>query len=379
MIVVLLLTMFFFSLGQFGRIEFGYGIVLHANEVFLSSLCISWLAIQKKKALNYVIRSPLIKPITLLTMVMVVSLLVNFHRYSVLQLLSSFLYTLRFVLYFTVYLVFGFYINTQTKNFFHRIFNLTGFVVAMVGLILLWLVPNTSFLAVEQWDDHYYRLISTYLDPGFTSILLLLAIFTQWSSLSNWQSKIILSITYIAFALTYSRAGYLSFLAGFSYLAYYYKSRSLFFKALVLLLMTVVFVPRTFGEGTHLERKISTWARFSNWKESINIWLENPLFGIGFNAYRFKNNIEINNNPEKLYSSHGRSGADSTFLFVLATMGIIGGLAYSNSIYRIWQLADKSAIFRAGLIAIAINSWFNNTAFYPFVMEWVWLMLALAI
>ena len=132
--------------------------------------------------------------------------------------------------------------------------------------------------------------------------------------------------------------------------------------------LTLVLLPRTFGDGTKLSRETSTWARVENWQKSFQVFTTAPIFGVGYDAYRYATKSSL--------TSHAGAGADSSFLLVLATTGIVGFVFYLNLLRVIW-ISNKNYLFRASFAGIIIASFFNNTLFYPFVMEWLWILPAL--
>jgi hypothetical protein len=74
---------------------------------------------------------------------------------------------------------------------------------------------------------------------------------------------------------------------------------------------------------------------------------------------------------------------DNSFIFILATTGIPGLLAYLWLLKRQLEISKLYAIrYSAGasfaytLYAVIVHSFFNHTLFYAPVMLWLWLFLA---
>ena len=106
-----------------------------------------------------------------------------------------------------------------------------------------------------------------------------------------------------------------------------------------------------------LFRQETAIARVESWVSAIQIWRENPVLGVGFNMYRYVD------------GETGRAGAgvDNSFLFVLATTGIIGLLAYLN----MWRTIIKG---KYAIVAVLFtHAMFNNALFYPWVMWWLFI------
>lgn len=345
--LLIALLLISFPLGQLVRWEFlGSQVVLRPND--LIAMILGGIGFLK-------ISGPLKKPLFLWYLAMILSLAVNIFSYTPTQLLISASYIVRFILYSGLYFVFkDFKLN---KKYFVYI----CLVIAAFGFVQYFIMPDMSYLQAFDWDPHYYRLISTFLDPGFTGMILLLGLLLT-------KNKIFLILIYSAMALTYSRTTFLAFLAAYGFISWYQKSPKIFFKAFVLIIFTIIVLPRTFGDGTKMSRETSTWARIENWKQSIAVFSKSPIFGVGYNTYRYNTNASL--------SSHAGAGADSSLFLVLATTGIFGFLAYLN-LLRVIYITNKSYVFKASFIGVIIASFFNNTLFYPYVMEWLWILLAL--
>ncbi|MDO8514879.1 MAG: O-antigen ligase family protein [bacterium] len=346
--VLIALLFITFPLGQVVRWEFlGGQVVLRPND--LVACMLGFMGLLKLQG------STLQRPLILWYLAMILSLALNIFNYTPTQLLISSSYIIRFILYSGLYFIFkDFKLN---KNYLV----IVCLLIAVFGFGQYWFIPDTRFLKDFGWDDHYYRLISTFLDPGFTGTILLLGLLLT-------KNKIIKIILYLAMALTYSRATFLMFIVSYAVVAWYQKSIKIFLTACLIMALTLIFLPRTFGEGTKLSRETSFWGRINNWKMTVLEWRKAPVFGLGFGGYRYATNA-----PQ---SSHAGAGADSSLLLVLATTGIVGLFAYLNLLRAIW-INNKNYLFRASFIGIIIASFFNNTLFYPFVMEWLWILFAL--
>jgi O-antigen ligase len=229
--------------------------------------------------------------------------------------------------------------------------------VGVAGILQYLLLPDVSFLSAFDWDDHYYRLVSTFLDPGFTGVILLIGLVASHNPLF-----------FIVIMLTYSRATYLAYLFSFAVLAIYQKSVKVFVIAALALAIALPLLPKSTGEGTKLSRENSIYARINNWKESISIWQKSPIFGVGYNTYRYvRTGVTA--------QSHSGAGADSSILFVLATTGVVGLLTYLYLLLTMARLGKNNPTFLAIMAGVFVHSWFNNTLFYPFVLECLWVLL----
>jgi len=230
--------------------------------------------------------------------------------------------------------------------------------IAVFGLIQYLLVPDTRFLAALNWDDHYYRLLSTLLDPNFTGIILVLGlILVYFYRPKTWW---LYGLHLAALLLTYSRSSYLALVVSALYLAWFKQKLKLFFLGFSVLGLVLLLLPRPGGDGVKLERLFSVKQRLDNYREGVSLWQSRPVFGLGFNTLRYYRHDPV---------SHAAGGLDSSLLFVLATTGVVGLIAYVNLLRSLWQ---KSLLLRLSLVALLVHSLFVNSLFYPFTMIWLW-------
>ncbi|MGL6063960.1 MAG: O-antigen ligase family protein [Fusobacteriaceae bacterium] len=90
---------------------------------------------------------------------------------------------------------------------------------------------------------------------------------------------------------------------------------------------------------TDVSKEGSNYGRIELWKNSIRIFKSSPIKGVGFSEKSFKKS-EIPENYE--YVSKIRHGhSHSSYFYLLATMGIIGFLAYSFLIISILYFSYK--------------------------------------
>lgn len=354
-LVILLFAVF--PLGQLTRFNIpGTEIVLHLNDFVVFAAVLFWLFKRPK------ISGPLVKPLLFFGAAIAMSLLLNVARFTPRELLTAALYPLRFFTYAGLYFLFR-DLSTDNQKLAFRWLLIVALITTAFGLAQYIFVPDVAFLAAFDWDDHYYRLIGTFLDPGFTGAILVLGLLVAYFL----RSQAVIPI-YIALALTYSRASYLMYLLGFAAVAYYKKSLKIAAIAALILGATILVLPKSTGEGTKLSRENSIIARINNWKQTVTVWSEHPLFGVGFNTYRYV----VGASPQ----SHS-GGADSSIFLVLATTGTLGVASYLYLLWTMWKMGKSNLLFAASFLAVVAHSFFNNTLFYPWVMEWLWIALAI--
>lgn len=296
------------------------------------------------------------KPVLSFFLVGVTSLFTALFRFSVPEVFVGGLYLLR-------WLVYASFSNIKIQLF--KLLPIMGFGMAILGLGQYLLYPDIRNLFPLGWDLHYYRVVGSLLDPGFTGLIL---VFTLVYLFLNKFPKLTWIITYLTLALTYSRSSYLAFFVAFSWISYQKRTWKYILVSLCLITVTVTVLPRAAdGEGVKLERTYSVWARAESWKTAWNIFVQNPILGVGFNTYRYAQNAS----PE----SHAGAGVDSSLLLVLATTGIIGFVIYLKYLKYLWSLGKNDLVLSTSLIAVFVHSLFLNSQFYPHVMLWIALLL----
>ncbi|MGB6839099.1 MAG: O-antigen ligase family protein, partial [Microgenomates group bacterium] len=294
------------------------------------------------------------------------------------------LYLLRLFVYSSFFLL-AWNINRSEKGFKEILFNsliLITFAVAVFGWLQYFLYPDVRNFVVWGWDDHLYRLFSTFLDPGFASIILVFGFLAGLTKYLHSKSRLLLIVLVIllgAAVFTYSRAGYLALAGGLFTLAFLKKRLKQFFLVLGTILLIIILLPRPSGEGVKLERTFSIYSRLGNYSETLEIIQKSPLLGVGFNNMCLAREKYL---KDADFSSHSCSGSDSSLLLVLATTGIVGFLIFSTLIYKVTLNLGKNVYanaFLACLVALLIHSLFVNSLFYPWVMGWMALMLSISL
>lgn len=375
----LFLLIFFFPLGQLGRFQIpGSEIVIQANDLLVLFFVLSTIIFRFSTLLEALKKDSLTKPVFLWILIMLFSLLLNVGNFSFYQLSVSSLYAFRWIIYSAIYFCLKSYPFNHRKLLFSWLI-LDILIIAILGLAQFTLVPDVSYLKAWHWDDHYYRVVSTFLDPGFTGIILgfgLLSLFLLTFTRFSLKTFLPMSVVYIAFSLTYSRASYVFYLSALAITSILRKSPIIIIIATITLFLTIQLLPKTFGEGTKLHRENSVLARIENWRTSLEIWTKSPIFGHGFNTYRYVQIKSTSPTSLEIINSHSAGGADSSLLLVLSTTGLIGLFIYLFLLLKIILIHRRHVFIVSFLGGLTLHSFFNNTLFYPFVMELMWLSLS---
>ena len=255
-----------------------------------------------------------------------------------------------------------------------------GFFIALGGILGYLLFPDTRPLGEYGWDYHYYRLIGSFLDPAFTGILIVLGMCALlYRPTKDISAKIIscfiFLVSWSALALTYSRASYVAAAVLFTTLLLLRRKIILFLVLAVLSAGTIYFLPHPGKSvGTNLARTQTITSRFDNYTKSLKVASKNPLFGIGYNLYK-----EFSDSTAR----HTGSGVHSSLLFTLTTTGVTGLLVYLGFIGKSFFVGWKKkkthlgALLFSSLAALLAHSLFDNSLFYPWVMGWLGIVLAL--
>jgi O-antigen ligase len=183
-------------------------------------------------------------------------------------------------------------------------------------------------------------------------------------------------ITLLALVLTYSRTAIISLVLGIAFMAIYLKKIKVFTVSIILLFGGVLALSNFSIEGMNPVRIASSEARLESMREALEIFSDSPIYGVGFNTYRYAQ-ISKGFRDEKLsIVSNADAGTDNSFLFVLATTGVIGIFTYLNIwrqiIVKIRKLnKSNKAIAFSIIVTLFTASFFINGLFYMPIMLWV--------
>lgn len=231
------------------------------------------------------------------------------------------------------------------------------------GLIQYFIWPNFTYFGALNWDPHLYRLVSTFFDPTFTGLIFLfflIYLFFQKSSSVGVKTKyFLLALTYLGIALTYSRSTFLSLFIVSLFIGLNLKKKIIPILTGLLLIITILILPRQAGEGTKLERSSSIKAKIENYQEGYKTFLSSPIIGHGYNNLFYVRQINI---PE----SHSNFGFDGSLLTILVTTGFIGFSLFSIASVKLFN--KSSLFFQSLLVSLFIHSLFANSLLYPWTL-----------
>jgi O-antigen ligase len=354
---ILFIYLALFPFGQLLRIS-----IFNASDI-LAILALIYLILVKKEGFK------VLNPFKDLFLIALFSLLYSVFNFKSLNIFVGFLYFARVVAYFYLYKL-SYNIVKKDLRLKETIFNsllFVSFAVCLFGWIQYFFYPDLTSLKYLGWDDHLFRLVGTFLDPGFTSLIIVFGGLIAFIKKKYW-----LFIFFAAtLAFTYSRAGYLAFAISLLVAALVFKRFKTFLFALVFFFAVILVLPKPAGQGVNLARTYSISLRIANYKETFKIFKKSPVFGIGFNniCLARKNYLKDINS-----SSHSCSGSDSSLLLILATTGIVGFMIFIGSLSKLLFNLKRvfyAEVFLVLLSAVFIHSFFANSLLYPWVMGYL--------
>jgi O-antigen ligase len=249
-----------------------------------------------------------------------------------------------------------------------------GLVYQVVSFGLYLISPDMRFLWVYGWDDHYYRLIGTLFDPGFTGMLAILTVLAFWS-LPN-KSKIMQAAVSLflltCIILTYSRASYLALIVALVCMVVQYKKITV--KQLivggVICLVLFWFAPKPGGEGVEITRITSITARQQIIRQSItSLTPTTATLGTGlFSRFSQENNPQMPATTAYF--------PDNIIILLLVQTGLPGLILWTVCAvhYARYLWKKRPVQFSAGA-ALFMHAQFNNTLLQPFVLLYLLLIL----
>jgi len=376
------LTFAFLPFGQLTKLPLKIeGASVYLHDLFLAGLWF-WLIITKSGKL---VKQKLFKRMLLFVIIAGFSWLINFFHFGNNSLLNIG-YLLRLVLFFSVY--FAVLFLDQNKIEILKLIKRSIFWLAIAGWIQYLFFPDLTKLKYFNWDDHYFRMTGSLLDPNFFGLMLVLGF-----GLELWQGKSFLKKAFylVSLGLTFSRGSWLAFLLMvlfwgvnqlFGQLEFKnFKQRlkqnfkksfnvSAAFFWICLSLIVFFLIPKPAGEGGNLTRTVSVASRYHSWIKAVEIFRQKPILGVGFNNYRLAQKEKGFLDSDNWRTNHAGAGADNSYLFVLATCGILGLIAFGYFLSALspWWL----------MMPVAVHSLFNNSWFYPWVIIFVLAIAGLA-
>lgn len=354
----LIAWIFVLSLGQLGRLQLTPSIAVYVHE-FLMLGYLLWqlpqVIVQRKKIIqNFKKINNFSKKIIFLLILSIIlswslAIIQNSFDYR------SLLYTLRFV----TYVVFVLLLQRQLR-FAAWPWLVISFNLLMLGFVQYFLLPDLRFIVYEGFDDHFYRLAGTLLDPSFLGLIF---VFNLIHYLSQKKYPLLLVLAFIiALALTYARAAYGAFLLSGLFIFYkapYPQTRLHIAFLSALFCMVLPFLPTTSGgAGVNLRRSFTLEQRMTINQQALQTMNQREWL-IGQGLFHPSDR----SSGERQVNAHF---PDNILVFLVSRLGIIGTALVFGLIWKNidWKDTRKVAL----LIALITHSMFNHNLTQSFVL-----------
>ena len=351
MIILFYLTALLFSLGQLGRVSFfNQQVNFYLYEVALTFNLFILFWKYRFEPIKEAWKK--FKPLFFFLIILLISLLIDWAKYSLFENTVASLYFFRLVLYFSTYF-FYFRYHVKIDKKFSKVIKNGVFIIAVLTIISTviqyFLYPDLRNLFYQGWDPHLYRTFGVFFDTSIAA-----AIFGVF--FLSFNQPIIKLIYLILVALSFSRSIYLGLSLTLTYL---FVSQNKFKKILLFLaffIILIFIIPKPTGEGVNLSRLYSIESRIEDYRRGIDLWKNKPLIGYGYNRIRYVKNGN---------SIHSDSAFSSSFLTILVSSGILGLIAF---LWTLWSLRKSNKLAPILLIFLCIVSLFDNVLLHPFVL-----------
>lgn len=375
-----------FSFGEIARIQFPNSVGVGLFDIAV--VLLSALYFKKFWRKNYFLKIPIL----FFIIVSVFSLLINFSNFESNQIVVGSLYLVRWVAYTGIYFAAS-SLSQKGRSYTLKFMTLSGIFIVLIGYLQLFFYPNLKNLYYLGWDEHMYRMFSSFLDPNFAGVIFVLffVFFFIFRDRLIPDEKIIqsfiLASTFGAIILTYSRGAILMLLV--CIIIYSAITKKWVFTAGIVTLFILIFIilsPMFYIENINLLRFASVEARIDSSKKALEIFQKNPM-GVGFNTYRFVRQRYEETDWSGAGPSHSGAGVDNSLILILVTTGVAGLTSYLYLLYKIFKLGflklSKVEKGNMGLVLIVsvggllVNSLFINSLLYSFAMAWIFLIAGL--
>ncbi len=305
------------------------------------------------------------------------------------------IYTLRLSAYLT-FLLLVWHLRLFSSAEFSLLFLIFFLTFTCLGLGQYFLFPDARLLQYLGWDDHYYRLLGSWFDPAFSSLVFVFAlifIFFTRKKMKLLDDSLFfyfcLILFFIALVLTYSRSSYLAlFVVTCLGLGQYFvhKKNFLFLSAkkwflpifLFSSFMIVALVFLTFrfpSDSTNLLRFNSISIRGQMFLAQLNsLSFQDWLIGKGLFVPLAINSPSVNSSLVGL-----RQVAAFPDNFILLLISFFGLPLALLSLFYLWRLLAylwHQQLFCFYLfVALLVNAQFNQSFFQPFLFLLTGLLL----
>jgi O-antigen ligase len=375
---IFIFVLFFLIFGESIRLNLGNGFVLKPLDVGVGIAASFWLItklIKKEKVKQRYIYTPIL----LFAGLGFISLLINSFNLTIGQFFVSLMYLLRWIAYAGVFFIILDF-NQEIKNKISKILFIIGSIIIGIGYLQYFFYSSLRNLFYLGWDEHMYRMFSVFLDPNFAGAFFVLFFLFSLNIFFKNRNIIVGLISILslgAIFLTFSRSALIMLIISSVLMLVLLNKKIWIILLLGIIILALSISSKFFNiENINLFRIVSSEARLETAKNALLIIKNNPLIGVGYDAYRYAQ-FRYGLRSEINYNSHADASPDNSFLLVMSTTGLIGFCLFVFLWFRIIKLKIKNALVIASIVGIFVNCLFVNSLFYPSIMLWLWVILAL--
>lgn len=368
------------SLGQLVRIQIA-NITFYPHDLIVILLCLRWFLV---KVINKQLPQKLLK-LQQLPFLLTVWILLGWLVAGAQNTLG--LAAVLTAVRLTAYAIAATQLFSQTNTHFSSwygkgIIFFTTFMMSSWGILQYVFIPDTRFLHIFGWDDHYFRLIGPLLDPNFAGLLAVIALWS-WQNLKSTQIKqtalhrwhvaidvVVTMVCLSALTMTFSRSSWLAFLASIIISLIFTRSKlrlQAMYRSLVwLVLVTVCYLilPKPTGEGVDITRTASVSARTSLSQQLISS-LSGHEWLLGKGLFNVRPNIDSLTIAELERIPNTSRQPDNLIIQLVGSIGV-GGICILLALLKKTNRIDWLTHQSAPLIAAwFIHAQFNNSLFQP--------------
>jgi O-antigen ligase len=387
--------------GELVRIPVLNQIKVNISDIVVVAITCFWLVKQVKS------RSRQINSYTMLILVifftMIFTLIMRAGEVPIQLLIGASLYPVRWALYFQLYVIIKeALIEPSNLNFATNAVKTIIPALAVLAIIQLFVFPNLKFIESYGFDPHFFRAVSTWLDPNYFGFAMVFGIIfilgTKYKKV--WIKWVSFLLTFASLITTFSRSSYLILAIAFIAFALLKRSVKIISIGLIIIVISLVifiFPRQSLEKGRNIDRNMSADLRLGSYAQAVDLFQGRPLTGVGYNLIRYEKN-----NRGWVLDLHegGNSGAgfDSSYLVIIASMGVLGASVFALFIFKLLDIAsggvlsnknsivsmlktrfnNQIAILTSITIAWLVGSWFINAFFYSLlILFWVTLAAVL--
>lgn len=362
--------------------------------LFMASWLAGYLIIDRKKILHtHEMRHPLLLIIMFLLSLLIATLNSSVRLIAWIgdyQRLNGFLFYASMCI---IAISVGLYFKESDLQLFLRVILILGFIISVYGLFQI------NGLDFVKWDNPYNAIIVTVGNPNFAGAILasigvlsLGGVFWSFSfSIRSILSIVLFCIILITIILSEARQGLIGLGLGSTFIiGIWLHSKKILVGRLYFLTMSLigffaVLGMLQIGPLSKLLYKGSVTVRGYYWRAGIEMFKDNPWFGVGVDNYagyfrQYKELGYVLNYGYDITSSN----AHNVFIQIFSTAGILTGSAYLIfTLYVFWRGVlgiRKSHIEKRIYIATIFGAWLTLLSISiisidsPGVTVWFWVL-----